>query len=386
MEILPLNYDRYFKKIFSDTEISKQFLEDFLDIEIAEITLLDKDFNVTNTSRELRFDFRCKDANQHFIVEMQQWHKYDMVKRFFLYHCSNTVLQLEKMPQVKRTVFDYKTGKYVEKKIKDYSTLTPAITILWFVDESFFDDEAYIAFSILPDELKNFVKNESLWENLLDNKIGDVKKLYYERKKLAEWLAKKEKNLDFLQENKMIYAFQPQVIKNSPDSRYYRWFDFAEKSKNKENKKTDFTDYEDDAVFSKLLRLLSVSFVPEPELHEAEQFCKNNKIYVDQQNLFYERARDEYRREYKEKLESKERVIKIREEKLNKKMEEKEQELEEKDQKLEEKDQKLEQNKQALLSSAKMMKSLGASNKQIRKVTGFSDQEIEKLDSPSKIG
>ncbi len=33
----PLNYDRFFKKVFSDDEIAKTFLEDLLDIEIEQI-------------------------------------------------------------------------------------------------------------------------------------------------------------------------------------------------------------------------------------------------------------------------------------------------------------------------------------------------------------
>ena len=87
MDILPLTYDKYFKKAFSNLTIAKKFLEDFLDIEIAEISHLETDFNLTNKSRELRFDFRCKGDDKHFIVEMQQWYKPDVVKRFYLYHC-----------------------------------------------------------------------------------------------------------------------------------------------------------------------------------------------------------------------------------------------------------------------------------------------------------
>jgi hypothetical protein len=40
MYLAPLNYDRYFKKVFSDTRIAKRFLEDFFDIEIDELELL----------------------------------------------------------------------------------------------------------------------------------------------------------------------------------------------------------------------------------------------------------------------------------------------------------------------------------------------------------
>jgi len=36
MYLAPLNYDRSFKKVFSDTRIAKRFLEDFFDVVIDE--------------------------------------------------------------------------------------------------------------------------------------------------------------------------------------------------------------------------------------------------------------------------------------------------------------------------------------------------------------
>ena len=37
MYLAPLNYDRYFKKVFSDERIAKRFLEDFLGVTIASL-------------------------------------------------------------------------------------------------------------------------------------------------------------------------------------------------------------------------------------------------------------------------------------------------------------------------------------------------------------
>ena len=39
MYLAPLNFDRFFKKVFSDPEIAKTFLEDFLDTEIESLTI-----------------------------------------------------------------------------------------------------------------------------------------------------------------------------------------------------------------------------------------------------------------------------------------------------------------------------------------------------------
>ena len=37
MYLAPLNYDRFFKKVFSEIAIAQQFLEDFLDVNIESI-------------------------------------------------------------------------------------------------------------------------------------------------------------------------------------------------------------------------------------------------------------------------------------------------------------------------------------------------------------
>jgi len=45
MSLAPLNYDRFFIKVFNDSKIAKRFLEDFLDAEILEIEKLDRKHN-----------------------------------------------------------------------------------------------------------------------------------------------------------------------------------------------------------------------------------------------------------------------------------------------------------------------------------------------------
>jgi hypothetical protein len=179
MEILPLTYDKYFKKAFSNKDIARRFLEDFFDVEIEEIVLLQRDENLTNEARELRFDCRCKSESEHFIVEMQQWYKYDAIKRFYMYHCANTVLQLKDMPKANRMVRNRRTGEYRQISVKDYSTLTPVNTILWFVDDSLKMNKGIVklALSVDTDEL---LLNDELWE------LGEsgLRKLLDERNEL----------------------------------------------------------------------------------------------------------------------------------------------------------------------------------------------------------
>ena len=98
MYLAPLNYDRFFKKVFSETKIAKQFIEDFLNIKIKEIKLIQNRYKITDSSKAVEFDFRCLlDDNEHIIINMQQWYRVDVVPRFFTYHALNTSLQLEQI-------------------------------------------------------------------------------------------------------------------------------------------------------------------------------------------------------------------------------------------------------------------------------------------------
>ena len=284
MEILPLNYDKYFKKVFSDTEIAKKFLEDFLDIKIEEIKLLEKDINLTNKAREIRFDFRCKGDDKHFIVEMQQAYKHDVVKRFYLYHSTNTSLQLENLPLAERTVLNRKTQKYQIKKMRDYSKVTPSISIIWFVDDSFSSDEDFLVFTVLPEKLKNFI-NDKKWENLNEE---NLKKIIKKHEILKKLIRNKHRELDFLQENKMIYVFQKQVIKNKNKEKYFKWFDFADKSKKKNNKISDFPNYKD-KIFKKLMHILSSKFAPEEDLNEIKNYFLVHEMLSSETNNFVQK-------------------------------------------------------------------------------------------------
>ena len=58
--LAPLNYDRFFKKIFKDIRFSKAFLEDFLDTKIDSIKKLDEKHRVTDKAKVIEFDYRCK--------------------------------------------------------------------------------------------------------------------------------------------------------------------------------------------------------------------------------------------------------------------------------------------------------------------------------------
>ncbi|MBI4647927.1 MAG: hypothetical protein HY738_15400, partial [Bacteroidia bacterium] len=71
MYLAPLNYDRYFKKVFKETTITKRFLEDFFDTDIETIEMLTLRHKITDASTAVEFDFRCKINGQYVIIDMQ---------------------------------------------------------------------------------------------------------------------------------------------------------------------------------------------------------------------------------------------------------------------------------------------------------------------------
>ena len=74
MYLAPLNYDRCFRKIFSDEKIAQRFLEDFLGVRITSLERLPQQHRVTDKASIIEFDYRCKVDDGYVIVDMQQWY------------------------------------------------------------------------------------------------------------------------------------------------------------------------------------------------------------------------------------------------------------------------------------------------------------------------
>ena len=59
-----------------------------------------------------------------------------------------------------------------------------------------------------------------------------------------------------MKQNKLIYAFQKNIVKNNKHEKYYEWFEFAERSLKKNNQESDFDKYRKDEVFMEIMRRL----------------------------------------------------------------------------------------------------------------------------------
>ncbi|MCP4698790.1 MAG: hypothetical protein GY862_18350, partial [Gammaproteobacteria bacterium] len=222
MYMAPLNYDRYFKKVFSDEKIAKRFLEDFLDVKISSLEKLPQEHRMTDDAAIVEFDFRCKIDNAYVVIDMQQWYKPDIVQRFYLYHALNTGLQLEKLPKT-RFVINKASGKLI--KVRDYMELEPVFTLIWLAADTLRFTENYVAYAMTPELVTDFIMNERLWHN------PEIRELLAERERVLKTARNKAKSLGFLARNRLIFLLQKNIVKQAAGKRYEQWFRFAEKSR-----------------------------------------------------------------------------------------------------------------------------------------------------------
>jgi hypothetical protein len=306
MFIAPLNWDIFFKKVFSDKQIAKEFLEAFLSVKITGIKVLFIESKITDNAVTVKFDYRCKINGKYVIIEMQQKYKLDVVKRFYLYHALSTVLQLETLKPVIITKPNGET--YTEK---NYSGIEPVLTLIWMVDDTLGFKDDFVVFTTLPEAAKDFIKDDALWKQ-------PIEKITEERNNIVKILDNKTKGLDFFSQNKLIYIFQKNIITNgNVNLPYFKYFDFANISKNPNNKEEDFAKFNNVKEMSEIARRLKkdnwtaeeykyVSDMDSYHLFWSNQYDENNKKWERkyakrekqlENELFLERQKAEQERQ-----------------------------------------------------------------------------------------
>jgi hypothetical protein len=182
-----------------------------------------------------------------------------------LSHCLGTALQLETLAPKVITKLGGKT--YTEK---NYGDLEPVITLVWMVDDTLNFKEDFIAFTTLPEAAKDFITNDDLWRQPLDV-------ISQNREKILKILNNNTKDLDFFSKNRLIYAFQKNIIANNLLTQYFKWFDVAYKSRNINNSEKDFSQYNDDNIMAEVIKRLErdrlsteeYKFISDLPLYEA---------------------------------------------------------------------------------------------------------------------
>ena len=188
---------------------------------------------ITEDAAFVEFDYRCLIDETYAVLDMQQWHKIDVVKRFFMYFCNNTSLQLETLSSIS-----------------------------------------------VP----------------LD---GNRELLLAARKVLLDMLDNKTKGMDFLSKNRLIFMFQPNIVKNLKKqglkTAYSDWFQFAAKSRKKNNKESDFTDYQYNAIFSQIMDTLKIENLPESEFTLITDYEAHNRGVENYRQMLFQVAEMDHR-------------------------------------------------------------------------------------------
>ena len=282
MYLAPLNYDRFFQRIFSDSVTAKRFFEDILDVTITDFQPLPRKNKMTDDAAFVEFDYRCRIDGKYNILDMQQWYKIDVVKRFYLYSCNNTSLQLETMKSVTVPLPDgqmYKT--------KDYQQLEPTITLIWMADDTLGFKEDFMAYSMFPENMRDFLHDDTFWAT------KTKKELLARRQKVLDFMKNTHKNLDFLSQNRLIFLFQPNIIRNKKLTKYFEWFEFAGKTKNKKNVAADFKKYFKDPIFSTMIEKLRTNVLNNDDF----QYIDDYESYMIGVENYNEKIRNEALRE-----------------------------------------------------------------------------------------
>ena len=348
MYLAPINYNRFFERIFKKPEIAKRFFEDMLNINITEIEPFPRKTKLTIDAAYVEFDYRCKIDGQYSILDMQQWYKLDVVKRFYMYHCNNTSLQLETLSPVSII-----TTKKKEYKTRDYNQILPTTTIVWMVDDCLGYKDDIVSFSMTPELLTDFIRNAAWGEN-------DFATLLMLRDQILAMLDNDEKGISFLSKNRLMFVFQKNIVKNPKMTKYVKWFQFAEKTKNENNVEADFELFKNDQIFSMMIEELKVDNFDTDDFQyivDYAAFEKRSKAYEEARTRMLEedvtrKVTKHYKSIYADKfkdLELWEQDIAQRakqQAEQAKKAEEEKQKAEQEKQKAEQEKQKAEQEKQ----------------------------------------
>ncbi len=138
--------------------------------------------------------------------------------------------------------------------------------------------EDYIAFALFPEQTVDFLKDDDLWNS------KDLKKIEDYRQKTLILLNNNSKKLDFLPQNRLIYIFQKNIVKNKKYSEYFDWFELAEKTRNENNEKKDFIKYEKNKILMAVIQRIRKDKLKTEDFQyigDYDKFLIQAKIYDD---------------------------------------------------------------------------------------------------------
>ena len=262
---------------------------------------------VTDSSRIVIFDYHCVfDDDTNLLIDMQQWYKSDLVKRFYMYHSVQSALQLEtiseavpipnsidQIDQIRNYIIDDEEKASDEKELKiegkiksyNYNEVIPSVTIVWLVHETLgFEETPYINYVLQNEEIDSFIMNSK--EDLSKmSKEEIIAKL----QKFRNVSLNKTKGLDFLKQNKLCFFFQKNIVKlglknSNLNKDLFKWFEFAERSADDNNKEEDFVELAKEKHFGTIIERLKCNSLNPMEreyLIKESDFIKAQQVYAN---------------------------------------------------------------------------------------------------------
>jgi hypothetical protein len=88
----------------------------------------------------------------------------------------------------------------------------------------------------------------------------------------------------FHAQNRLIYVFQKNVVKNKSDKPYVQWFEFAQKTLKDNNKESDFQSYLNNLIFSRMIQRLCTQGMKPDELRRMigeTAYAAAKQLYFD---------------------------------------------------------------------------------------------------------
>jgi hypothetical protein len=163
--------------------------------------------------------------------------------------------------------------------------------------------------------LNAFIKNDVLWKSM------DTVELLAHREKILEVLNNDTKNLNFLSKNRLIFALQPNIVKNHKDGkseileRFVPWFNFAEKTRNKNNKAEDFESFKNEPIIMEVIDLLKTTNISEDDIQYITDYDDYEKGVAVFKEMILEEGRVNWIRAEKEKIQVEQEKIQVEQEK-----------------------------------------------------------------------
>ena len=169
-----------------------------------------------------------------------------------------------------------------------------------------------------------------------------------------------------MQENKLIYAFQKNIVKNAKYTKYYEWFEFAERSLKKDNTEADFEKYNNRDVFLEMMHRLKAGTMTN---EDADLIVLYNEFTHTVDDL------EEAIKQEKQRAEKAQKQLRTEKQRA----EEERQRAEEAHKELRTEKQRAETEKQQRLIAAKAMKNDGMPIEQIARYLNLTPDELAQL-------